>query len=95
MAKVAALQFASGTDVEQNLASCLRVIDLAGQSSVDLMVLPEFSNIFPGMTMPLMPGGFRLNSRANFFMPLQAAHPDMGATLLSTSLCAEPTKVLP
>ena len=44
MAKVAALQFASGTDVEENLASCLRVIDLAGQSGVDLMVLPEFSN---------------------------------------------------
>jgi predicted amidohydrolase len=44
MAKVSALQFGSGTDVEKNLASCLRVIDRAGQSGVDLMVLPEFSN---------------------------------------------------
>ncbi|MEH6592798.1 MAG: carbon-nitrogen hydrolase family protein [Halioglobus sp.] len=43
-ARVAALQFASGTDLEQNLATCLRVIDLAGEQAVQLMVLPEFSN---------------------------------------------------
>ncbi|MEH6568271.1 MAG: carbon-nitrogen hydrolase family protein [Halioglobus sp.] len=43
-ANVAALQFATGTDLDENLATCLRVIDLAGKSPVDLMVLPEFSN---------------------------------------------------
>ena len=42
--KVAALQYASGTDVEQNLATCLRMIDRAAAGTPDLMVLPEFSN---------------------------------------------------
>jgi len=41
---VAALQFASTTDVEENLATCLRMIDQAAQLSPDLMVLPEFCN---------------------------------------------------
>jgi deaminated glutathione amidase len=44
MARVAALQFACGTDVEQNLATCLRMIDRGSQQSPDLLVLPEFSN---------------------------------------------------
>lgn len=42
--KVAALQYASGTDVEQNLATCLRMIDRAATGAPDLMVLSEFSN---------------------------------------------------
>ena len=44
MVRVAALQFASGTDVEQNLATCLRMIDSAQSCSPQLLVLPEFSN---------------------------------------------------
>ncbi len=42
--RVAALQFASGTDVQQNLETCLRVIDRAAASGAQVMVLPEFSN---------------------------------------------------
>jgi predicted amidohydrolase len=44
MARVAALQFASGTDVERNLATCLKMIDKAQAHEPDLLVLPEFSN---------------------------------------------------
>jgi predicted amidohydrolase len=44
MVRVAALQFASGTDVEQNLATCLRMIDSARSCHPELLVLPEFSN---------------------------------------------------
>ncbi len=44
MARVAALQFASGTDVDLNLATCLRMIDAAGEHAPDLLVLPEFCN---------------------------------------------------
>lgn len=44
MARVAALQFATGTDVDSNLATCLRMIDEARHFEPDLMVLPEFSN---------------------------------------------------
>lgn len=44
MLRAAALQFASGTDVEENLATCLRVIDKAAVEGAELMVLPEFSN---------------------------------------------------
>ncbi len=42
--KVAALQFASGTDVDRNLQTCLRMIDRASSDAPDLMVMPEFSN---------------------------------------------------
>jgi predicted amidohydrolase len=42
--RVAALQFATGTDVEANLQTCLRMIDQAAQQQPDLMVLPEFCN---------------------------------------------------
>jgi predicted amidohydrolase len=44
MTRVAALQFASGTDVAANLETCLRMIDQATLQSADVMVLPEFSN---------------------------------------------------
>ncbi|CAA0080232.1 Deaminated glutathione amidase [Halioglobus japonicus] len=44
MLRAAALQFASGTDVEENLATCLRVIDKAAVEGAGLMVLPEFCN---------------------------------------------------
>lgn len=44
MARIAALQFASGTDVDVNLDTCLRMIDSARPHAPDLLVLPEFSN---------------------------------------------------
>ncbi|MEL7208504.1 MAG: carbon-nitrogen hydrolase family protein, partial [Actinomycetota bacterium] len=42
--RAAAVQFATTTDVEENLATCLRMIDAAGEESPDLVVLPEFAN---------------------------------------------------
>lgn len=42
--RVAALQFASGTDVRANLDTCLRMIDEASASQPQVMVLPEFCN---------------------------------------------------
>ena len=44
MTRVAALQFASGTDVDANLETCLRMIDRAAQHEPQVMVLPEFCN---------------------------------------------------
>jgi predicted amidohydrolase len=45
MFRVAALQFASNDDVDQNLATCLRMIDAAAETyQAELMVLPEFCN---------------------------------------------------
>ena len=44
MARVAAVQFASGTDVDTNLQTCLRMIDQAALSEPDIMVMPEFCN---------------------------------------------------
>ena len=44
MLRVAAAQFAAGTDVDENLAACCRLIDEAGDRSVEVLVLPEFSN---------------------------------------------------
>ena len=44
MTRVAALQFASGTNVEENLQTCLRMIDRAATHDPQIMVLPEFSN---------------------------------------------------
>jgi deaminated glutathione amidase len=44
LTRVAALQFASGTDVAENLATCLRMIDEAGELHPQVMVMPEFSN---------------------------------------------------
>ena len=44
MARIAALQFASCSDVEQNLATCLRMIDAAAAEGAQVIVLPEFCN---------------------------------------------------
>ncbi|WOX05889.1 nitrilase-related carbon-nitrogen hydrolase [Microbulbifer pacificus] len=44
MPKVAALQFATGTDIPENLNTCLRMIDSAAAGGAQLMVLPEFCN---------------------------------------------------
>ena len=44
MARVAAVQFASGTDVDANLQTCLRMIDQAALIEPEIMVLPEFCN---------------------------------------------------
>ena len=44
MARVAAVQLASGTDVDTNLQTCLRMIDQAALIEPDIMVLPEFCN---------------------------------------------------
>lgn len=41
---VAAVQFAASTDVEENLATCLRMIDSAAATGAQLIVLPEFCN---------------------------------------------------
>ena len=42
--RVAAAQFATGTDVDENLATCLRVLDAAAADGAELAVLPEFCN---------------------------------------------------
>lgn len=44
MSKVAALQFATGTDIAENLATCIRMIDAAAAEGARLAVLPEFCN---------------------------------------------------
>ncbi|GAA5525464.1 hypothetical protein Maes01_02034 [Microbulbifer aestuariivivens] len=44
MPRVAALQFATGTDIAENLATCIRMIDAAAAQGARLMVLPEFCN---------------------------------------------------
>ena len=44
MTRVAALQFASGTDVDDNLATCLVMIERAAEHRPQLMVMPEFCN---------------------------------------------------
>ena len=42
--RVAAVQFAVGVDEQENLATCLRMIDEAAKEKPRLMVLPEFLN---------------------------------------------------
>ena len=42
--KVAAVQFAGGSDLAENLATCLRMLDSAAEGGADLVVLPEFCN---------------------------------------------------
>ncbi|GLP96379.1 nitrilase-related carbon-nitrogen hydrolase [Paraferrimonas sedimenticola] len=42
--RVAAAQFAVTNDVEQNLATCIRMIRQAGEHNPDLIQLPEFCN---------------------------------------------------
>ncbi len=44
MVRVAAAQFAAGTDVTNNLDACLRMIDAAAEARAELVVLPEFCN---------------------------------------------------
>ncbi|WP_306362269.1 carbon-nitrogen hydrolase family protein [Nocardia sp. CC227C] len=44
MTRVAAAQFAVGTDVANNLATCVRMIDAAAETGAELVVLPEFCN---------------------------------------------------
>ena len=44
MVRVAAVQFATGPDVEANLATVLRMIDEAKAQGAELVVLPEFCN---------------------------------------------------
>ncbi len=44
MLTVCAAQFATGDNVEENLATCLRMIDAAAARGVQLLVLPEFCN---------------------------------------------------
>ena len=41
---MAAAQFAAGTDVDANLAACLRMLDAAAAEGAELVVLPEFCN---------------------------------------------------
>ena len=42
--RVAAVQFATGVDVEDNLQTCLRLIDKASKDKPDILVMPEFCN---------------------------------------------------
>ncbi|WP_436775822.1 carbon-nitrogen hydrolase family protein [Yinghuangia sp. YIM S09857] len=42
--RVAAVQFAVGTDRADNLAACLRMIDQAAAAGAEIIVLPEFCN---------------------------------------------------
>ena len=44
MSRVAAAQFAAGTDAAVNLLACLRAIDAAAEAGAELVVLPEFCN---------------------------------------------------
>ena len=44
MVRVAACQFATGPDVEDNLATVLRMVDAAVAEGAELVVLPEFCN---------------------------------------------------
>ncbi len=42
--RVAAVQFATGTDLDENLATCTRMLDAAAAEGAELVVLPEFCN---------------------------------------------------
>lgn len=42
--KVAAVQFSTGSDLDENLATCLRMLNAAAEQGADLVVLPEFCN---------------------------------------------------
>ncbi len=42
--RVAAVQFATGTDLDENLATCLRMLDAAASEGAELVVMPEFCN---------------------------------------------------
>ena len=42
--RAAAVQFATGTDLDENLATCLRMLDAAAAAGAQLVVMPEFCN---------------------------------------------------
>ena len=42
--RVAAVQFATGTDLDENLETCLRMLDAAAAEGAELVVMPEFCN---------------------------------------------------
>lgn len=42
--RAAAVQFATGTDLDENLATCLRMLDAAAAEGAELVVMPEFCN---------------------------------------------------
>lgn len=42
--RVAAAQFASTSDLDENLATCVRMLDEAAATGADLIVFPEFAN---------------------------------------------------
>jgi predicted amidohydrolase len=42
--RAAAVQFATGTDLEENLATCVRMLDAAVAEGAELVVMPEFCN---------------------------------------------------
>ena len=42
--RVAAVQFATGTDLGENLATCLQMLDAAAAERAELVVMPEFCN---------------------------------------------------
>ena len=42
--RAAAVQFAVGTDLDENLATCLRMLDAASADGAGLVVMPEFCN---------------------------------------------------
>jgi predicted amidohydrolase len=44
LTRVAVAQFSTGTDVDESLATCLRMIDEAAKVLPDILVLPEFCN---------------------------------------------------
>ena len=44
MTRVAVAQCAIGSDLQENLATCLRMLDKAAECKPDFVVLPEFSN---------------------------------------------------
>ena len=42
--RAAAVQFAVGTDLDENVATCLRMLDAAAAEGAELVVMPEFCN---------------------------------------------------
>jgi len=71
--RVAAAQFAVGLDLEANLAACLHALDGAGEGGAELVVLPEFCNHPPGMTMRRTATGCRWIWTGLFSPPLPGA----------------------
>ncbi len=51
--RVAVSQFATSSNIQENLAICLRMIDSAAECKPDLIVLPEFCNTYCYSTPPI------------------------------------------